>query len=154
AGEFDLYAQRVNGAGVPQWTPGGVPVCTANAGQFLTTVVPDGAGGVIVAWEDDRHLTTGGVDIYAQRVNGAGGVQWMADGIPVCVASDDQVFPVLVADGGGGAVVAWHDYRDYATSGVDVYAQRVNGAGVVQWAADGVPVCSASHDQYFPAITA
>src|SRR5262249_42495527 len=58
AGEFDLYAQRVNGAGVPQWTPGGVPVCTANAGQFLTTVVPDGAGGVIVAWEDDRHLTT------------------------------------------------------------------------------------------------
>src|SRR5437870_933724 len=42
---FDLYAQRVNALGQPQWTSNGVAVCTASGNQVLAAVTGDGAGG-------------------------------------------------------------------------------------------------------------
>ncbi len=44
----DIYAQRISAAGVPLWTPKGVPVCTAADYQTNPTVVSDGAGGAII----------------------------------------------------------------------------------------------------------
>jgi len=64
---LDIYAQRVNASGTPQWTSDGVVVCTAANDQFDPMIVSDGAGGAIVTWEDTR---TGPYDIYAQRVTG------------------------------------------------------------------------------------
>jgi hypothetical protein len=69
-----IYAQRVNGAGVPQWTADGVALCTAANSQDYATILGDGAGGAIVAWEDGRSSSTTGIDIYAQRIYASGGV--------------------------------------------------------------------------------
>ena len=63
--QFDIYAQRVNAAGSPQWTADGVALCTAANDQRDPTIVSDGAGGAIVTWDDRRN---GGYDIYAQHV--------------------------------------------------------------------------------------
>src|SRR5262249_51458747 len=41
----DIYAQRVNAAGAPQWTSDGVALCTAANNQQSPTIVSDGAGG-------------------------------------------------------------------------------------------------------------
>jgi hypothetical protein len=52
-----------------------------------------------------------------------------------------------VTDGSGGVLAVWGSYR----AGVrDVYAQWVSGSGVVQWAANGVVVCSAAGNEYSP----
>jgi len=121
---YDIYAQRVNAAGVPKWTADGVALCTAANGQYSPTIVSDGAGGAIVTWHDYRN---GSADIYAQRVNATGVPQWVYDGVALCTAANHQFSPTIVTDGAGGAIVTWYDYR--SGTSYDVYAQRIERFG-------------------------
>ena len=141
--DYDIYAQRVDSSGVPQWTADGVAVCTAGNGQYVAAVVSDGSGGAIITWEDYRSGTSD--DIYAQRVDSSGVPQWTANGVAICTASYDQWYPTPVSDGSGGAIITWTDYRSGTYE--DIYAQRVDSSGVPQWTANGVAVCTASDDQ-------
>jgi hypothetical protein len=144
----DIYAQRVNASGSVQWPTDGVALCTATGAQQFPAILSDGAGGAIVAWYDLRSPASG-YDIYAQRVNALGAVQWVADGVALCTANGIQVSPEMASDDAGGAIVAWCDYR----SGTgDIYAQRVNASGAVQWTTDGASVCTAAWNQTSPMI--
>ncbi|MDD4856769.1 MAG: FlgD immunoglobulin-like domain containing protein [Candidatus Krumholzibacteria bacterium] len=144
---WDIYAQKVNASGIIQWTSDGVPLCTAVSDQTNPVIVSDDAGGAVVAWYDYRD---GNWDIYAQRVDATGTVQWIVDGIPLCMVERDQQYPAIASDGVGGAIVTWLDYRE---SNYDIYAQRVNATGTVQWTTDGVAICTATGLQWYPAIT-
>jgi len=140
---FDIYAQRVSGSGVPQWTANGVALCAAAARQVHPTIVTDAAGGAIVTWYDERN---GLADIYAQRVNGSGVVQWTVDGVAVCSAVDAQKEPMMIPLAGGGAIMTWEDHRN--GTDIDIYAQQLNASGVAQWNLNGVALCSAPGDQF------
>lgn len=134
----DLGAQRINALGVPQWTPNGIAVCIdpgRPGGEF--SVVSDGVGGAIVAWADTRRRSF--ADIYAQRIDASGALQWISSGVALCTAPDLQHYPQIVSDDAEGGIVAWFDFR----SGIsyDVYAQRVDASGATRWAFDGVPLC-------------
>jgi hypothetical protein len=144
---YDIYAQRVNAAGVPQWTANGVALCTAANNQLNPTITSDGAGGAIVTWFDNRGGSN--YDIYAQRVNAAGVPQWTANGVALCTATGDQLYPTIVSDGSAGAIATWEDTR---SGNYDIYTQRVNAAGVPQWTANGVALCSAANSQFNPTI--
>ncbi len=143
SGTNDIYAQRVSSTGVPQWTADGVALCTAVGSQQACQVATDGAAGAIVAWQDFR----GGADfdVYAQRVSSAGAPQWTGDGVALCTQAGSQQNVQITADGAGGAVVGWEDFRSAAT--FDIYAQGVSSTGVPQWAADGVALCTAAGNQ-------
>lgn len=138
-----------------QWQLDGAPVCKAAQQQSGPVAVPDGAGGAIIVWYDRRNdqsvypeLQNG--DLYAQRINAAGVSQWATDGVPVCTAAGPQIDHRVITDGAGGAIIVWTDYRDASTN---IYAQRINAAGVRQWALTGVPLCNDSYHQYWPAVT-
>jgi hypothetical protein len=149
SGQNDIYAQRVNAAGIPQWTTDGVAICTLAGDQSNPQIVSDGAGGAIITWQDFRSLTT--YDVYAQRVNGSGAVQWTGNGVVLSASANDQTLPVIVADGAGGAIVIWQDQR--AGVGVyDIYGQRVNAAGAAQWTGNGIGFCVATANQLVPRI--
>jgi hypothetical protein len=141
----DIYAQRFNRLGQPVWNPNGVAICTASNIQEFPRIATDGAGGAIIAWTDNRQL--GGRNVYAQRIDAAGGVQWGALGTPVCVAANWQNDVRVVSDGAGGAIISWADMRNSATTDTDIYAQRLNASGTPQWTADGVVVCGATAGQ-------
>ena len=51
----------------------------------------------------------------------------------------------MVPSIGGGAIAVWYDHR--SGTGVDLYARAIDAAGVPQWTADGVPVCTDASDQ-------
>jgi len=138
----DIYAQRVNASGVVQWTANGEPVCAATGGQYRPRITPDGTGGAIIVWDDNR---VGDIDIWAQRINASGVTQWTADGEPVDTKLQLQSWPEIVSDGAGGAIIAWRDwYNEYD---IDIFAQRVDANGNVLWHVDGVSVCDASGNQ-------
>ncbi|TMQ71651.1 MAG: hypothetical protein E6K80_04965 [Candidatus Eisenbacteria bacterium] len=138
-GAADIYARRVQANGSPAWTVDGVAVCLAAGDQDQPAAVSDGSGGVLLAWRDHRGATA---DIYAQRVTNAGTASWATDGVAVCSAVGDQEPPATVPDGTGGMILAWGDGR--LTGNSDVFAQRVNGSGAAQWAANGVSLCGAT----------
>lgn len=143
---YDIYAQRVNAVGIGQWAANGVPVCTAAGDQILPLVVPDGAGGAIVAWRDSRN---GNTDIFAQRLNASGAPVWAANGVALCNDPNPQGGFAMAPDGSGGAYVVWEDFR--GISG-DIYGQRVNAAGVPRWVANGRALCAADEEQFLPVL--
>ncbi len=148
----DIYCQRLSPTGALLWNPTGVPLCTAGGPQHDETVIPDGAGGAIVAWWDRRDNAAAVVgDVYAQRVNSEGNVIWAADGVPVCVTGGSQQYPMIVADGAGGGIITWADDRS-PSSQMDIYAQRVDADGNRLWTTNGVPLCTAPNDQSSTAI--
>ncbi len=62
----EVYAQRVSESGSSQWASGGVKVGSGSGDQSYAVLVPDGSGGAIVAYQDDRLDFSG--DISAQYV--------------------------------------------------------------------------------------
>lgn len=105
-------------------------------------VVSEGTGGAIIAWEDNRISTN--YDIYAQRVDASGVVQWTANGTLVCGAIDLQENPRIVSDSAGGAIILWEDNRSAVDR--DLYAQRVDSSGTTLWTANGDPVVAITGD--------
>jgi hypothetical protein len=104
----------------------------------------DGTNGAIAAWMDQR---SGNRDIYAQRVNGPGGVVWTANGIAVCTAAGDQWNPAILSDGASGAILAWFDWRN---GNADLYAQHLDNTGAEHWdwwVGNGKLVCDLPNDQ-------
>jgi hypothetical protein len=143
-GYNDIRMQRVDKTGKPMWDCYGVQISAATGNQIFPVIIPNGQGGAIAAWQDQR---SDGGDIYVQAVDGAGNYQWTWSGVPVCAASGIQTGVVAVPDGAGGAILAWSDGRNPT---FDIYAQRVNAAGVPLWTPNGVPVCSAFNNQWLP----
>ena len=144
----DIYAQRLNAAGVAQWNSNGVALCTAGGWQGSPVIASDGAGGAIVAWEDQGG---GASKVYAQRVSGAGIPLWTANGVGLCMVGGDQGHLAIAPDLAGGAIVAWEDGRG-GSAGSDIYARRVDGSGNPQWSSNGVAVCTVAGDQRAPVI--
>ena len=132
-----------------QWQSNGALVCGATGFQTNVTVASDGAGGAVMAWRDPRNAGVGS-DVYAQRINGSGVPQWTLHGVAVCTLADDQTVTSIIGDGLGGAIVAWIDKR--SGTNYDIYAQRITAAGAVQWAANGIPVCTVTVDDYGVAL--
>jgi hypothetical protein len=155
---IDIYAQRINPSGVVQWTTNGVVICDSS-GDYLKfpTITSNGSGGAIITWADYR-LGTDKPDIYAQRIDSNGVVQWAKNGVAISTAPNSQgnfaegESPVIVSDGAGGAIITWMDDRSNLTSIADIYAQRINANGIVRWTVDGVPICTASSDQWSPTL--
>ncbi len=139
-----LYAQRVDAAGTPRWTPNGVVVSGPGAYHNNPQLVPDGAGGALFAWS----AYTTDYDVLAQRVDATGALRWGANGLAVCTVTSQQYLGALVSDGAGGMLCAWADYRQPSNNAV--YAQRVNAAGVAQWTADGTPISTNGATSAFP----
>ncbi len=122
------------------------PISTVAGDQDSPRIASDSAGGAIIVWEDSR---SGTYDIYAQRVDANGVVQWTSDGVAICTATNLQGSPAIVADGSGGAIMAWQDRR---TGSYAIYAQRINASGVVQWTPNGVAITAAG-GQLLPSLT-
>ena len=147
--DTDIYAQRVNASGIPQWTDNGTAICTAADSQYSPKLVSDGAGGAIIVWRDYRSTTDD--DISAQRVNASGIAQWTANGTAISTAANDQGRVQLISDGAGGAIIVWDDERG-SVDDDDIYAQRVNASGIAQWSANGTAISTAANAQEDPEL--
>src|SRR5437867_2275873 len=86
------------------------PPTAPGAFQRFARLAADGLGGVYVVWHDAR---SGAGRLYAQHLSGTGAVAvgWPGDGIGVSASSGEQFDAAVAADGAGGLLVAWSDYR-------------------------------------------
>ncbi|MBN1803525.1 MAG: hypothetical protein JW891_18590 [Candidatus Lokiarchaeota archaeon] len=111
----------------------GIPICSADGYQFDSHLIRDDNGGYIFVWTDNRN---GNYDIYCQRVDSEGNSNWGTNGAPICTLAENQMFPEIVGDITGGAIVAWLDNR--SGNGYEIYAQKIDSSGNLQWSANGV----------------
>ena len=113
----------------------------------------DGSGGAFIAWPRQRYSgNPPGNQVMVQHINTNGIAQWAVGGVilvdsAVVGGSDNawsgnEIRPSVTADGTGGAVVAWNDWRNEPGSGGndDIYAQRIDAAGTPVWTSGGISV--------------
>lgn len=143
----DIYAQGVTADGAVRWYPSAMPCCTAVNSQSAPLVIPDGAGGTIVAWQDAR--SGGSLDIYVQKLSMFGYIQWPSNGVAICTGQTSLILGGMISDGAGGAIITWQDRRDFYNG---IFAQRISTNGAVQWTVNGVTVCSELEHQQNPSL--
>ena len=149
SGSYDIYAQKISSGGVVQWNPStGVVISATADNQANPTIVSDGAGGAIIAWQD---LRSGNYDVYAQKIGPFGNVLWQSDGVLICNAVLNQIKPTIVTDDSGGAIITWEDFRS-GSGNYDVYSQRINSDGVVKWTSNGETICNTTNNSMLPTI--
>ena len=117
------------------------PTTIANVCRLAA--VPDGSGGVIAVWMDDRIRTdTSYFRVYAQRVDAQGNPLWQEGGIEV---SGDVIIHAChvsvelhaVSDGEGGVYIGWNEADN--TSRI-LRAQRLDSNGIPLWSSGGIVI--------------
>jgi hypothetical protein len=137
----DVYAVRVLGDGsiTPGWPPGGYPVSTRSSAQYLTSMAPDGAGGVLLGWYDSLEQPS---VAFVQRLGpgGSPALGWPASGLRASDVVGWQVFPRLAPDPMSGAFAA----TQIQTDGNHGWIQHLTSGGTLApgWPAPGVPLVS------------
>ncbi len=146
-GSLVVYANRVSGDATLLWGSDGVPISSGGGYCGVVNLAPDGSGGAIMTWQETRA----GINshIFAQRVDSLGNTLWTTYGVEICSEASIQYSPLISSDGAGGAIIAWHDNRG---TDHDIYSQSIDSSGVVQWATDGVLLCSAAGNQQVEGI--
>ena len=146
-----------------QWSPDSNvnnPVVVATDTQSPAIAVSDGAGGAIVVWKSarfDAGTFTFFYSAWAQRLDAVGNPMWAAGGVALADetlhALSTLIAPPMaaVADGAGGAIVAWRDIRNDTG---DIFAQRITGAGTLAWGPTGLAIAVAPGNQLRPNVIA
>lgn len=132
---FLLY--HVDDQGTLTSNPNGSSLTGTLSAQADLEMISDGAGGLLVAWSEDRGPTSD--DIVVQRLNSNLFKLWGLAGIVLCSASGSQRTPVLTTDGAGGLIAAWTDRR---SGNREVFVGRVESDGSQPWNANGVRLIS------------
>ena len=135
----EIFLQHVTGAaGVATgWPTDGLVIGNTASTMSPPRIAPDGAGGVLVCWNDDPDLR-----IQRVRADGTLSPGWPATGALITNVSGNYGIPYVVGDGSGGAIVVWTDSS--GSGGGDVRAQRIDSGGspASGWPADGIAVCA------------
>ncbi|MCX5688796.1 MAG: hypothetical protein NTV94_03225 [Planctomycetota bacterium] len=142
-----LYFQRIaaNGTLVSAWT-----IAEASRAQSPSDLIAGSTGGDVIAmWV--RNETTGFTSrkgLKAQKFNASNAPQWnggVALDVYASVASPTRslgngYFPSMVADGQGGAVIAWYD----GGAARNAWLQHVLPDGTQRFPANGLAMSSVS----------
>jgi len=142
-----VYAQHYDNIGVPLWQENGVPVLGNGLGSEDFAVAADNSGGLITVWAVGSYEDH---DLRGQRLDSQGLQLWNPGGVPITEADRDQYQPALVVSTTGDCYVIWQDAR--RGSCLDIFGQKVDSAGNVQWQTDGVWVAVFDNHQLEPAI--
>jgi len=144
SGYRDIYAQRINTNGDFLWLDG-ILVTNVVGAQEKPKIIPDNSGNFFITWRDRRNEYDG--DIYAQKIDVNGNILWEED-VEVCLATDVQRNQKIALASDDCVIVAWEDYRNNYYNN-DIYAQKIDTSGNLLWNPEGVPVCTANHEQYY-----
>ncbi len=145
SGSFDIYAQKLESTGSPQWTTNGVKICDALNDQLNPNIISDKDSGAIITWQDERGADW---DIYAQRIDKNGVTVWANNGEIVCNAIGDQEAPKNIPDNKGGTIIAWKDERTSAFD--DIFAHHLFASGSPNsiWDVKNIGAVSASPNPF------
>jgi len=134
SGSADVYGQKINQNGALLWGAAGLAICTATGSQDGSHLAPDGAGGAVFVWMDDRSSTA---DIYVQKASSSGSLAWTANGVQLSNEPTQEYSPCPLVVDGGSTVVVWRDSRGL---NYGLYAQMVDPSGTLLWPATGTLV--------------
>jgi hypothetical protein len=119
-----LFVQLIDARGKFRLGPQGKNLSFGNWDEWNPKLSGNGAGTVLVGWEDYRTHTNW--QVFLQRFDRDAHALWPASDVAVAPISAAQGHLSLTGDGQGGAFAAWCDNR---TGKMGVYVQEVDAQG-------------------------
>lgn len=110
------------------------PICIENYDQHSNKLVVSDDNGAFIVWIDNRN---GNQDIYAQKIDADGYLQWVTEGIPVCTDFAIQNSLIAVNNLQGNLIICWLDYRNTEPQ---IYGQKIDPSGTMLWNNNGVQI--------------
>lgn len=137
-------------------TPMALPHSLPEGGDLVnhqnTPQVVAGDGEYLVVWSDSRNERETGADIYAAFFD-AQGNRLTEEAVRVTGASGDQMGP-KAAWNGADYLVVWQDFRNLASSGIDVYGARLSGESHALLDSTDIAISTVPDSQAVPAVAA
>jgi hypothetical protein len=134
-GNYCVYLQRLNAAGVKQWGPSGLLISANPQNTYIVDydLTVDDSDYAVVVFPDIRN--GGEFEPFAYRISPAGAFVWGANGVALSnTPSVFQANPKVVATSDGKYVFAWI----YTSSPRKVALQRLDAAGTKLWGNDPI----------------
>jgi hypothetical protein len=145
--DYSLHAQRISNNGNKLWGSSNITVQTGLGTTLNQSITTNEDGDLLIVWQLGLTGIPNSMDIYAQKINSNGVVQWSSNGIPVCLTTGFNILgPKIISDQKGGAFISWNDNRN-ELSKPDIYAQRISSSGTPLWSANGIPICTKAGSQ-------
>ena len=150
--DLRIHLQLFGPAGERLWSAGDWTEPAPTVYPTMVKLVPDGTGGVTVFW---MTWPSTQFQVLARRVGSDGHSPWPD---AVTVIADLGVYYAsgsysACSDGSEGVFVV---FTTFGNDFIDLYAQRVNGEGVIppEWPMNGLLIAEALQDPDEPQITA
>ncbi|AFH48059.1 5'-Nucleotidase domain protein [Ignavibacterium album JCM 16511] len=122
----NIYAQLFDFKGNKIWKENGTTVIEYEGDQFGQKVIYDNREKYIIAWIDRRFTKQFG-NIYAQKVNSTGELQWTNTGVDLGTYTDsEKSYLNLLPDEQGGAIAIFKDKREKKS---EIYGQKIYSTG-------------------------
>lgn len=147
-----LFMQHVDADGNLLWGADGIPATSfkfSTPNSLYFQIVSDNAGGAIISFygfSDDTDKTK---KLLTSRINADGEFIWQETIMSSIPGNVDDIF--LLADGTGGAVAGWDDYRDAEFA---IAVQHVNASGEISWAENGNRITNLYNKESYPPVIA
>ncbi len=131
-GDVDVYTQKLNCFGDPQWMKNGIAVSNFKSAKalFFSSIVSDLSLGAIVIWSDNR-IGDGSLfapdGLFGQRVDGNGSRLWGEVDVAISTRKVKHSSYRIITDGVGGAIACWYEVGN--ESGFGIFAQQVSKNG-------------------------
>ena len=149
-----IYGQRVSNSGEPQWGVEGLLIAECPPGSGLS-LITDSLGGAIITWDDksvrpkdrDDPAYFDPIRFYSQRISTNGEFLWKDAVIaPGDTGLYGDSFPIGIADGTGGAIFVWNNYKTYFRALHDDFLrlQKFAPDGTRLWGDEGRLLVSSS----------
>ncbi len=157
SGNYDIYVQRLNTDGVPQWAnPCGILISDHPQDTWLTdwSMITDQGDRCILAINDIRNGSDRDITAYCIHLDGS--FEWGPDGIPISDNDGFEPDPQICELGDGSILFAWQNetyinMRRVSPAGVDLWnppiieftqadgvsIPRVSACDSTGWASDG-----------------
>ena len=149
-----IFAQRIAPNGTLSWGNAGLAIAQPQYLQLLYPgsaggIASDGFGGAYVSW---AILNYGLQNLIVSRIDSSGNIRWsssamngystLSSGLP----DGGYLHIRLLQNGTAGVIIAWTDVRNAFTTGISLFAQKLDSAGTRLW--DTMGVALAPKPQY------
>ena len=126
SGNYDVYLQRLDGGGTPQWQPNGILIDGHTQDTWITDydMTVDAGNNAIIVVNDIRAGTDR--DIYAYKISPYGALIWGPDGVTISDNNGFEPDPRVAVTSLGNVVIAWQEediihLRKLSPAGIDLW---------------------------------
>ncbi len=136
---MDVYAQHISSNGTMTWEVNGKAICNLQGTQN-SSIIRKNADKIFVTWADQRD---GSVGIYNQIMDVNGQFSLPQNGKQVFWGIGGNACDLHAVKSGTDVFAVWEDTRT-AYFGYQIFMQKFNSEGDTLFAANGIPITSAS----------